>query len=446
MAPQEVQAVEALVAKIDSEYAVVIPVYDESTESVSRLLQSVDQAALTIIVVNRSVSSPWTAAEGNARLMKDLRERSDVFTSADDEHLWLLKSIDASPILVIDRTTDRFVQGGVGEARSIGAEVLAHLMDMGRVRSRWIHQTDADTMLPRDYFTRAEGVYQEGRSALCLRGVRCWSANREEQNMAEIDDLSGRLAFLGYQAARCPWAILVTGCGIAVSRWAYGKIGGVQHYQHAEDAHLINTAGKMGLVHRIHGPERVLIEARAVSRPPTGHGAALAERMQTSRQDGAVVAVTHPAVWQHIAAFYSAIEICLVKGTSLKVSCDEGAEVAKSAWPGSDIRKQLVLDMIYNLVGPIDSMCRNWSSPAKAYEQVHRNLDSRKTALLKNDIRSTFGVASLREAVSMQPWPSLRALALDGSTSQMCEAAFKLEEQLGSDDTGPMAWTEKIFG
>lgn len=443
--PQEVDAVESLLSNIEARYGIVIPVYDESTKSVMRLVQTIDREALAIIVVNRNVASPWTVAAANTKLIQNLREQADTVENVDDDHLWLLKSVDAPPLLVIDRTTDRFVQYGVGEARGIGADVLAHLMDKGRVASRWLHQTDADTMLPSDYFSRAEDVYQEERSSLCMRGVRCWSDDPAAQQMAELDDLSGRMAFLSYQAARCPWAMLTTGCGIAVSRWAYREIGGIQPYLRAEDGHLINSAAKVGLVHRVHGKDRVLIEARPVSRPPSGHGAALGEMLaKAEANEGAGYTVTHPSVWQHVAAVYGTIEAC-VKGSSLAKAYVAGMETAHCVWPNAYINFVLVADMVHKWVGPLEQMRSSWPSPAEAYVGIHTELDIRKSSLITHDIKMSFPSCSLREALAGQPWASLQELALDGTLAQLAEAAFELEEDLCSGDTGPMAWAEKIF-
>ena len=43
---------------------------------------------------------------------------------------------------------------GVGLARKIGSDVALSLIAQNKIKSRWIYQTDADAVLPPDYFFR----------------------------------------------------------------------------------------------------------------------------------------------------------------------------------------------------------------------------------------------------------------------------------------------------
>jgi hypothetical protein len=438
MIPEAAAALQ-MIGLIKARYGIVVPAYDETSDMVLRLLRSIDPDALVILVVNRSVSSPWNVAVANDRLMDDLLERCTRLAVVDDSCVKLIGYDNLPDVLMIDRSGSELISSGVGEARSIGADVLAALIDSGQVASKWMHQTDADTMVPSDLFTRADEVYNDDHSAVCMRAVRCWSADPALQYVADLDDFSGRLALIGYETAHCPWAILTTGCGVAVSRWAYDVIGGIQHYKNAEDGHLLNAAGKIGHVHRLYGGERVLIEARPVSRPPSGYGKTIGI-YRDQQAAGVAPTITHPACWAHVAAFYGTIEACLLKGLNLTRASEAGAEAARVTWPDQDIKTGIIRDMINSWIGPLDVMRRTWGSKLEAYLSVHVQLDMRRSQLVKGDLFKHFGLCTVKEALAMQPWPSLRDLALDGSPAEMIQTAMVLEEEKCSGDTGPSAW------
>src|SRR5207245_396470 len=71
-------------------------------------------------------------------------------------------------LLVVDRASlGRYLPAGqgVGLARKIGFDVALALRAAGRIASPWISSTDADTILPRDYFDRTGGADPERTGA-----------------------------------------------------------------------------------------------------------------------------------------------------------------------------------------------------------------------------------------------------------------------------------------
>ena len=133
----------ALAANVKAHYAhvVVVPVCNEPANFYQGF-EDADAAAggpvLFIIVVNGVPSAPATTHRQNLETLEVLRRNQK------------LNSI------VLDRASPKnmFPEGeGVGLARRIGGDLALKLWAQGKVWSPWIHMTDADAVLPKDYFS-----------------------------------------------------------------------------------------------------------------------------------------------------------------------------------------------------------------------------------------------------------------------------------------------------
>lgn len=445
----ECEEVHALARMIEAPYGIVVPAYDESTSDVMRLLRSIDQQALVVCVVNRNEKSAAHAQASNRRLMNDLKAAYSLVQGHDS--LSLLRGSGLPKMLLINRSDERLISsiGGVGEARNLGASVLCELMDLDHVQSEWIHQTDADSTLPADYFTKAEERYEPQRSALCMRGVRCdaFGQSPEFTDTTKKCEISGRLYFFGWQLAGSPWALLPTGCGIAVSRWAYRRVGGIQHYVSTEDWHLISSAARVGIAHRIYGEGRVQIESRPVSRPASGHGSALSE-ITANGQQGLRPVITSASVWQHITAIYGAINACILtpsKVSSEQWALDAGRDFAVSRYPKAVIDTKVVSDITNRFVGPIEFLKTMRGSAPEKYVSLHCLFDMRRCMIMKEAVKVLVGSSSMEDALEQNPLGNLSKMARSASIEDIQQECYKLEEIHCSSDMGPHALAEKLL-
>ena len=136
---------------------VVIPVCNESTE-ILRPLPPGPGRSLMILVVNETGKAARHVSVTNQEFAHELQARFRLrWQPADGSGLSLFNDPTSSrDILLVDRFSDghRFTdKGGVGHARKTGADLATHLIRQQRVRSPWIHCTDADVYLPQRYFT-----------------------------------------------------------------------------------------------------------------------------------------------------------------------------------------------------------------------------------------------------------------------------------------------------
>lgn len=418
---------------VDHPYCVVVPAYDESPETIERLLSSCDPAALVILVVNRSVSSPWAVKGSNSKLIEWITERYGGPHNVSEDVSMLHGDPELPDVLLVDRNRDDTVLvGGVGTARQLGCDIAVHFHNHNRIRSPWIHNTDADSVLPPDFFTAADKVYRDGESALALRVVRSFSDDPELQSYADMHDVATHMVVIGLERARCPWAFWVGGCGVAVSAQAYMQCGGVPAYERAEDGHLINGAGKIGRIHRIFGPP-VLTEARPVSRPPAGFGTTI-ESVRDGLKEGLQIKCTNPKVWPATMAFYGAIEACLVQGMDVRAASAYAAEQA-----GCGDLAGRVSELIFEWAGPIDSMAQ-CMTPRSVYQATHVALDLRKSR--KANIWREFPDVPIMDGVFGNTWAGTSGAK---TIREAVDLVYAEEARVCAQDTGPSAWTDRLF-
>ena len=152
-------------------HALVIPAYGEA-ESLFSLLGSVPGGpggpVLIVLVLNAREDSPPAVHEANEEVRRRLERELPAAAGLPPALPGRAYSVrDGTPLLVDRALPDRYlpVGLGVGLARNIGNDLVLALRAAGRVASPWIHNTDADTILPNDYFDQTAALDSEGTGA-----------------------------------------------------------------------------------------------------------------------------------------------------------------------------------------------------------------------------------------------------------------------------------------
>jgi hypothetical protein len=423
----------AMLLPIDHADVVAVPAYDETPATLDRLLASCDPGALVVLVVNRAAVSPPAVKQANDAIIEHLRERAAC--SEIRENLTLLDGEPGSPdVLLVDRNSDGLtIAYGVGEARRIGCDVAVQLINHGRIASRWAHTTDADSILPEDYFSAANAALCEG-SAVCLRVTQSFSSDPVLAELGALHDAAQYMAVIAMERAHAPWALAVTGCGVAVTANTYMQCGGVQNYVRAEDGHLLNAACKLGRVHRIFG-DPVLVDARAQSRPPAGFGTTIAG-YRDSLAEGKAVTCAHSGQWDVLSAFYSVIERCLLRSESVADAC-----AAACAEHGCAKFTREVASAVYDWAGPIDAMAQCMCARG-VYESTHLALDLRRSRKAQAQLMALIPQVPVAEAFERNTW------AGTAGAKNACEARDLARAAMATtcaSDTGPLVWTDRLF-
>ncbi len=298
-AEQEVTLLADFPANIQFHHCIVIPAYNETAEFFTRLQLGPlhKQNALCVVVINQPDND--AGCKTNALLMQQICLSGEVLWHSDNIQL-LRYGGSNNYWLVVDRfnfsqTLDRRLprKEGVGLARKIGCDIATALYARAQIQSGWIHCTDADTFLPRDYFK--------------LPAADAFSAAVYDFKHQNDGSALGHATALYEQAlsyyvkglmwADSPYAHHTIGSIIAVNVHSYCHVRGFPKRSGGEDFYLLNKLTKIGKIFRA-TDRTVRIKARESSRVPFGTGPAVAD----------IMALDNPAAeytWYNPQNFYA---------------------------------------------------------------------------------------------------------------------------------------------
>ncbi|MCS5635754.1 MAG: hypothetical protein NZ990_04500 [Myxococcota bacterium] len=256
-------------------------------------------AVLTVVVINAPARAPVAVQEANQRSLERIQR-----AYGPAENLSSTGSIFAHPagaLLVIDRTGEHPLpeRQGVGLARKIGADVLLALAEEGRLDSPWIHCSDADATLPRDYFEQVEGAAEPDTAALLYRFRHLADTDARTHEAALQYEISLRYYVLALRFAGSPHAFHSIGSTLALHANAYARVRGFPRREAAEDFHLLNKLAKVGRIGQLSGAPLGL-SSRTSFRVPFGTGAAIGRLLETAETP---LHTYHPAVFHHLRAW-----------------------------------------------------------------------------------------------------------------------------------------------
>mgnify|MGYP001479731302 CR=1 FL=1 len=130
----EQEALELNVPKQSFSQSIVIPAFDETTDFVENLRIAEHSSVLGIVVVNRPDNASLDATKNSFALLSNLNK------------------MKLPNLLIIDRVEKPLeAKKGVGLARKIGTDVALKLIQLEKIHSPWIRQTDADASIEKNY-------------------------------------------------------------------------------------------------------------------------------------------------------------------------------------------------------------------------------------------------------------------------------------------------------
>ena len=293
-------------------HSLVVPAYREHPEQLPRVWEHLvpqqkgTGSFLVILVINApDVNDAHLAA---AQLHAGVRQnRQETQLSS---RVSLLRSQNEQPDLLV---VNRYAPGhridgkqGVGLARKIGMDLALRLAQGGRqtdisVASQWLCSTDADAVLPEDYFQRhiRPGAVAEVLPFQHLAGATL-----------HIPILLYELRMLYYaaalQQAGSPYGYTSIGSTLTCTTLAYAQVRGCPKRNTGEDFYLLNKLAKVGTIGS-HARQPILLEARLSERVPIGTGTALAGIAQM--QDALnTYPFYHPDCFHALASFLALLD------------------------------------------------------------------------------------------------------------------------------------------
>lgn len=300
------------------EHALVVPIRGEDPaflDGYREALACGRGRALVVVVVNASAISPERADE--VALREGLLASLGGADRQLSEHVAAWRR-GAHDVVVIDRASpgrELPGKGGVGNARKIGTDFALQLWASAKCRSPWIHLTDADAHLPRDYFRApfegdGDGDGGEPDDAVAIvyafeHGVSDDAALTDAHALYEI---SLRHHVLGLRRAGSPYAFHSIGSCIAVRAAALAIVRGVPKRQAGEDFYLLDKLAKIGRIAAPPPSAVIELAPRRSARAPFGTGPAVEE---ISRLDDIETYALHdPRVFDVLAAWLGVLDDC----------------------------------------------------------------------------------------------------------------------------------------
>jgi hypothetical protein len=395
-------------------HALVVPAYGER-ESLFTLLASVPGGpagpVLIVAVLNARADSPPGVHQAN----QAARERFERELPGP-EVLSETPSIRAHPLpggtlLVIDRATagSFLPEGqGVGLARKIGNDAALRIHAAGRLASPWLHNTDADTLLTRDYFEQTAELDPGRTGAAIYFFEHRFEADPDLALAGRLYEISLRYYVLGLAWAGSPYAYESMGSCLAVPAGAYASVRGFPRKNAAEDFYVLDKLAKVGTIERLAGTP-LSLEGRPSDRVPFGTGRALRD-LTVRRRALSSFRLTHPLVFAHIAAWLQALDRIALSGGDVTRAM-AGLPSASPFFKTGLLREALEK---LGIAGAIAQARARSSDAPTLRRHLHTWFDAFRTLKLAHALRDG-GLPSIpwREALAEAPFTSLSGSTQD---------------------------------
>lgn len=275
------------------EYAIAIPLCNEPQECLQSIFSNIKDRHVLLVVVVNSPESQTAWQKNNAEFIQNLQDKATQIVQLS-ENCSYMQSTGFNDVLLVDRNApNRQINSkqGVGLARKIACDIILQLFYTGLIKSPWIFSTDADVILPKDYFSCMDGINNQ-YSAVVLDFIHI----TEDDYLSHLQycyDFKLRYYLAGVQYARLGYSYIPLGSTLIINALCYAQVRGFPKRNAGEDFYLLNKLAKMRPVN--YQPDClpvVRIKSRFSDRVPFGTGPAL---LALSRlQEGQSYRYYHP--------------------------------------------------------------------------------------------------------------------------------------------------------
>jgi hypothetical protein len=400
----------ALADSIDEKFghALEIPAYAEN-ESLLEALRSVPAGpmgpVLLVVVVNARADSPPEVHEANRAALEEVGRvfaPSRTISTDPPAHLF---DHPYGRLLVIDRSAPgRFLPAGqgIGLARKIGCDLVLRLRAAGRIASPWIHATDADTILPGDYFEQMAGVGADRTAAAIYFFEHRFSEEESLARAGRLYEISLRYQTLGLAWAGSPYAYQSMGSCLAIGASAYARVRGFPKKKEIEDFTILNDLAKIGAIERLAGSP-IRLAGRISTRVPTSTGQALSVLVGKRGMEKSF-RLHHPLVYAHLAAWIRVLGGIARRGPDLAAPLS--ALPRENPFFRADLLEEALNDT--GAFAAVRGAIREPGDEITVLRRLHSSFDAFSTRELLDALRDG-GIASLpyREALAEAPFAGL---------------------------------------
>jgi hypothetical protein len=289
---------------------------------------------------------------------------------------------------------------GVGLARKTGCDIALKWMSEGAISGDWIHSSDADALLPQDYFAQLDSGKRQAVAAVYpFRHTPGSDQNCDEATA--LYELRLHHYVLGLEYAGSPYAYHTLGSCLAVKAGAYAQVRGFPKRAGGEDFYLLNKLAKLGPVEKLTG-RCIELQSRKSRRVPFGTGPAV-EKIAGSEQPVELALFYHPLCFAALRALLTvAPDLQHTDTEDLSGLLSQQGLERSLARACSDVIEAMGLD------AALTHCRRQGKIPAQFLRQFHQWFDGFRSLKFIHGIRdSGWPLQSLGQLVTLQPqlWP-----------------------------------------
>lgn len=355
-------------------HAVLIPAYREDTAFLERLdanLPNSQGKILLVLISNHPLD--LSIAEKEEATSAHLALEETLGAAKWQAAFLALYERNGYDVLLVDRTASRAIPNneGVGLARKTGADIIASLFNKQTLLSPWIMSSDADAVLPPDYFS-IEPDLVKNVSAITYPFEHICDETLLGKSTA-LYEKSIKHYVNGLLYAGSEYAFPTLGSALAFHVESYAKVRGFPKRSAGEDFYLLNKLAKTGAIQAsVHLP-KIKILARASNRVPFGTGPAVSKLLNSQNMYDEPV-FYHPAVFNELKQVLKALkqQPMLLEGTHL-------TEASTAALLNLGIEKAFRHAVKQNLTGiQYDTHMKSWFDGFRTLKFIHYLRDSYK--------------------------------------------------------------------
>ena len=246
-----------------------VPIYDEPPDCLEKLACFYD--TLVILVVNHPDGS---STDLNKAFVDGLLNHHAHVDLASHCHLITLCASNNRHALLIDASAGKAgfnPDQGVGLARKIAADTALLWWNKGVIQSNWIAQTDADALLPSDFFDALNELHESKVGA--VHAFEHQTGDSPEHTFAmDLYEAKLHQYVSGLIESGSPYVSHAIGSCISIRPEAYAGIRGIPKRAAGEDFYCLNKLHKLGGIATFQGDSPVMLDARISTRTPFGTG------------------------------------------------------------------------------------------------------------------------------------------------------------------------------
>jgi hypothetical protein len=290
---------------------------------------------------------------------------------------------------------------GVGLARKTGCDIALKWMSEGAINGEWIHSTDADAVLPQDYFQQLDSGNQQAVAAVYpFRHIPGADHNCDEATA--LYELRLHHYVLGLEYAGSPYAYHTLGSCLAVKAGAYAQVRGFGKRAGGEDFYLLNKLAKLGAVVKLTG-KCIELQSRHSRRVPFGTGPAV-EKIAGNEHPEELPLFYHPLCFAALRALLTVIPD--LQHTDAK---DLSGLLGRRGLERSLAQASSEAIDAMGLEAALTHCRRQGKNPEQFLRQFHQWFDAFRSLKFIHAIRDAgWPQQSLPQLVSLQPqlWPA----------------------------------------